>query len=185
MEFQTMTRSASILAVVAALTTGCAAGVPRPIRDAPPDNPALNAVRADPAAYTGRAVRWGGTIARVDNRATETRVEIVERALERYGRPRDTDVSGGRFLARFDGFLDPSVYAKDRQLTVTGMLAGSEAGKIGEHPYTYPVVRVEAAHLWPPLPEPTHYRDPYWYDPWWPSHPWGYPYPYPYRRYPY
>lgn len=182
MPFNTMRRLAFIMTVVAALLAGCAAGVPRPIRDAPDDNPALAAVRANPGAYSGRSLRWGGTIARIDNRATETRVEIVERALERYGRPQDTDRSGGRFLARVEGFLDPSVYAQDRQLTVTGILVGSESGKIGEHPYTYPVVQVQALHLWPPR-EPVHARDPYWVDPWWPWYPWGYPYPY--RRPPY
>lgn len=167
------------------LLGACATDVPRPIRDSLPESPGLAQVRENPAAFQGRVVRWGGTLAGVQNQAQETILEVVDRPLERGGRPIESDRSAGRFLVRAKGFLDPSVYANNRQVTVYGQISGSEQRKIGEFPYTYPVVVADQLHLWPPYVEPQpYYRDPYWYDPWYPWgpwHPWGYPYPYRYR----
>jgi outer membrane lipoprotein len=78
-------------------------------------------------------------------------------------------------------FLDPQVYAPDRQVTVTGTLLRTEAGKVGEYPYTYPVIQADAWYLWPEATErPYGYLYPGWYDPWY-YDPW-YPYGYRYRR---
>lgn len=165
------------LAILAALPlAGCASTLPQAVREAPPDNPELSAVLADPAAFRGREVRWGGTIARTDNRERETCVEVVERGLGSNGRPNERDSSDGRFLACVDGFLDPVIYTQGRAITVYGTLAGSRSGRVGDYDYTYPLVRVGVHHLWQPQPEPVRYvvePDPLW-------SPWG-----PYWRYPY
>ncbi len=147
---------------------GCASTVPKPIATEIDPPIQLTEAQNAPDAYRGRRVRWGGNIAQVSNLADATRVEIVARNLGESGRPSRADVTLGRFVAVIPGFLDPSVYAKDRQLTVVGTLDGVEVGKIGEYPYRYPVVRVETHYLWAPLRE-TDWRDrpPLgWYDPW-------------------
>jgi outer membrane lipoprotein len=106
--------------------------------------------------------------------------------LSKNGRPQDTDDSPGRFIAVVPDFLDPKVYSDDRRLTVTGRLQGTETDKVGEFPYTYPIVQAEHYYLWPreissPYP-PSYYRYPWWYyDPWY-YDPWYYPW---YPRYPY
>lgn len=159
---------------------GCATDVPREIREAPAVDIRPAQALGEAERLRGQAVRWGGAIASVENRRDETWLEIVERPLARDGRPRNTDRSGGRFLARLAGFLDPAVYAIDRQVTVAGTLEEPVTRAIGEHPYRYPVVRTGALYLWPKLePVPANYY-PYWYDPW---YPWGHPYYYPYPRY--
>ena len=158
----------------ALLLAACASPVPKAIKEAPPDNPALGAVRADDSAYKARRVRWGGIILKTENLASTTRLTILERPLGRDGRPEDdTDESAGRFFAIVPGFLDPQVYGDKRKITVTGTLAPNEAGKVGEFAYTYPVVQVQEYYLWPrevvgpppPLWYPWYY-DPWYYDPW-------------------
>lgn len=131
----------------AAALAGCATS-PDAIPDPGRDSPSLADVRQAPEDYRGERVRWGGTIAGVENRADTTVVEVVARELERDGRPTDTDGSPGRFLAVVDGFLDPAIHEKGRSFTVTGTVAGTESRRVGEHDYEY--VRVDASghHLW-------------------------------------
>lgn len=172
----------AVPSVLVALLSACASPVPSVIREPlPGGEPSLSQVRANPDAYVGRRVRWGGTVESVQNRKTETWVELVRRELDSEGRPRDNDDSAGRFLAVLGGFVDPAVYAKGRQLTVVGMLTGTTAGSIGDYPYRFPMVRVETSWLWQPLPPPRPYGyDPFWYDPFWdpfwgPWHPFHHP----------
>jgi outer membrane lipoprotein len=159
------------LLLLAVALVGACSTVPREMRQAPKDNPVLAEVRADADRYIGRQVRWGGTIITVDNDPVETHVEIVARDLLRSGRPLDTDHSTGRFIAEFPGFLDPAVYAAGRDITITGTVTGIEPGKIGEHDYTWPVIRVHHHYLWPLRIDfrrdyPARYY--YYYDPWYP-----------------
>jgi outer membrane lipoprotein len=170
----------SPLLAILLLLTACAGQLPPEIATAPPAMPGLEAARTNPEAHKGTIVRWGGTIAAVDNRSNETRIEVVARTLNSGGRPLESDRSPGRFIARITGFIDPSIYAKGRDLTVYGKLVGNETGSVGEYPYTYPVVAVEKYQLWQPLPP----RNPYYDDPYWmnPYYPWWPPYPPHYRR---
>ena len=174
----------SLLMVVALVwLAGCASTLPKDITEAPPGNPSVAAVRADPQRFVGAQVRWGGTIAAVENRQHETWIEVVDRPLYSGGRPQSGDSSYGRFLARVAGFLDPAIYAKGRQITVAGTVEGSVTRPIGQYTYRFPVVAVRTHLLWEPLPERREYYDPFWppyYDPWWPYY--RYPYRPPLRR---
>lgn len=173
-----MQRLLSILVVL--LLAGCAT----PGAEQSPPVPSLSAVRENPSAYLGRAVRWGGTIAAVENRSAETCLELVARPLGSNGRPRAEDISSGRFIACVDGFLDPAIYSQGREVTVEGMLTGTREGQVGDYGYVYPVVTVEQQRLWQPRPErPRYYApDPFWYGPWPAFGPWRYqPHPYYYR----
>ncbi len=159
------------------LLVGCATNVPEAIRKPAPGDLTVAEARTQPSAHVGRQVRWGGTIAAVENHKTETWLEVVSRELDNNARPRETDRSAGRFLVRADGFLDPAVYAKGRQVTVSGTVEGGKTRPIGEFSYHYPVVKARAVHLWEPLPElrrDYRYHDPFW-SPW---YPWHHRYPY-------
>jgi outer membrane lipoprotein len=159
---------------MAVLLGACASQVPQNIRQAPPDNPSLGEVRAQAPDYLGREVRWGGTIIETGNRANTTRFIVLGRPLNKGGQPGFTDDSAGRFIAIVPEFLDPEVYAPDRQVTFTRTLIGTEAGKVGEYPYTYPFVQAQAWYLWPKqLERPYRYEDPWYYDTWY-YDPWFY-----------
>ena len=123
----------------------------------------------------GSRVRWGGTIVRTEIQASETWIELVGRELDSEGEPRETDSSSGRFLARIEGFLEPTIYAKGRQLTVVGQVAATHVGEIDKTTYLYPIVHVEHHYLWPlKLQRYCPDCDPLMHPPW---------YPYPYRPY--
>lgn len=121
---------------------------------------------------TGARVRWGGTIADVDTRASETCFEIVSTPLDREARPvAGTDVTYGRFLACNPGFFDPAIYAPRREVTVVGTVRAVESGTVGERHYRFPVVQADVVHLWPERPAPTRVI---YYSPW--VGVWGYPF---------
>jgi outer membrane lipoprotein len=161
--------------ILAGLLLSACAGIPQAIRNAPPGDLQLESVRQQPDGHLGDRVRWGGQIVSVENGERETWVVMVARPLGFSGRPEDTDRSPGRFMARFDGFLDPATYKAGRELTVSGRLEAPQTRSVGAYPYRYPVLRVEESQLWKPLPKyPAGYwRYPY-YDPWYDS--WRHPY---------
>jgi outer membrane lipoprotein len=170
-----------VVASLALLLSACAGNVPQPIVEAPPGNPAVAEVRVEPDRFVGTQVRWGGTIALVDNRKDETLLQLVARDLDRSGRPQTTDRSEGRFIARFDRFIDPAVFSQGRQVTVTGRISGTLELPVGNFPYRFPVVEVDTHYLWQPVePRERNYYpyDPFWYDPWMypyrPLRPWPY-----------
>jgi len=154
------------------LLTACSSHIPDAIRIAPQHEISIAAVQASPKVHVNTQVRWGGDIISVDNKPNETWVEIMARSLDYEGEPTLDATSQGRFLARINGFLDPAIYAPEREITVRGHLESTIVRHIGEHPYRFPLVRVQVHHLWPEPPE----FDDTWYDPW---------YPYPYRHDPF
>ncbi len=168
------------LIAVGLLLAGCVT-TPAAIRYIPPGDPQLAEVQHNVAAHTGAAVRWGGIILSVENRDNETWIEVLELKLTSAGMPKTGSRSDGRFLINIAGFLDPVIYAKGGQITVTGILEGSVERLIGDQPYSFPVVKAAAHYLWNP-PRYYGYR-PYPYD-YYPPYPYVY-YPfYPYVYYP-
>ncbi len=156
------------------LATACATtpvDQPKPVA-----TPTLAEVREQPDVMKGKRVRWGGVIVAVHNEPERTRLQIVSRPLDAGGRPRDIDRTDGRFIAYLDGFLDPVVYGKGREITIDGIVDGVEDGRIGEYPYRFIVVRASEHRLWKPR-KPVEVR--YLPDPLYPwhFHPWGRPYP--------
>jgi len=160
-----------LLSLAAALLlAACASPIPKEIRNPATAGPSLAEVVADPQRHRGEQVRWGGEILAVENQGQVTWIEILARPLRAWGEPVDA-LGEGRFLARFAGFLDPAEYDAGRLLTVSGELVGSETRPVGGFDYLYPLVEVQAFHLWPEaLPvRRSRYYDPFWHDPfWWP-----------------
>jgi len=136
-------------------------------------------VLRDPDRFMGKKVLWGGVIAGTTNTQAGTLIKVRQADLDFETRPKDLDTSQGRFLVKYDGFLDPAIYASGREITVIGEVVGKEAIPLGETHYTYPVIRAEEMHLWE---ERKGNPYPYYYDPWF----WDYyPYPWFYGPYPY
>jgi len=107
-------------------------------------------VRADADGTRDRAVIWGGQIVRAENLADSTRLEIVSYPLDaRSQRPRAEQRPGARFLVDRAGYLETAEYEPGRSITVRGRVTGTEAGRIGEADYDYPVVTADEMHLWP------------------------------------
>lgn len=100
--------------------------------------------------YVGETVLWGGVIVNATNLEERTRLEIVGYPLDEYSQRPQTDAEPqGRFLAYREGYLETAEYGRGRRVTVRGEITGSERGRIGEAPYTYPAVAVDELELWP------------------------------------
>jgi outer membrane lipoprotein len=128
-------------------------------------------------------VRWGGVILDTENRQDTSSLTIVAFPLKDSGEPLVSDTSTGRFIAKFDEFLEPTIFSRDREITVTGKLMKTKTLDVDEYAYEYPVVQVEHHYIWPVRKDPAYSDYPryWWYDPWYP-----YPYYYPvyYPHYP-
>ena len=169
-----------ILLMIFGFISGCASNLPLEITKPIEGSPQISEVLQNSEAHKSEQVRWGGSIASIENKKDETWVEVVSRELKRSGRPKSSDETTGRFLVKVSQFLDPEIYKKGRLITVYGELAASQDGKIGEQPYSFPVVISKKAYLWaeyrdpPPYPySRRHYYNPFWdpyWDPYWNLH---------------
>ncbi|HXE66350.1 MAG TPA: Slp family lipoprotein [Rhodanobacteraceae bacterium] len=183
-----MSRRVLFVSVLGALALGGCATIPQPLQGnyAPVS---LESARSGTA--TAAPVRWGGQIIQTAPREQQTCFYVLAEPLDSQARP---DRSGseqglGRFVACKQGFYDPEVFAKGREITVTGTLDGTVQHKIGEYDYTYPRVAANTIYLWPKRPVyvetpspwgPWGPCDPFWSG-WgcggWGYGPWGWGYP--------
>jgi len=172
----------AVMGLLVVWLSGCAA--PQPAPSSP--EIVVSAVSPDEVRQTestGAVVRWGGTIASINNVADgKSVVEIVSRPLRGGGRPVHNNRSAGRFIAETTDFLDPEIVKVGRDLTVLGSVNSVRDGKIGEANYRFPVVTVDSYRYWKPqvaLPPRQHYHwyGPHSHDPFWDD--WPFP---PHRR---
>ncbi|MBD3653605.1 Slp family lipoprotein [Kangiella sp.] len=166
---------------LAGLLAACA-NVPESIEFEEANRVDFAQVAQSPASYTGQEVRWGGIIARVENLEKDTLIEVVNLPLDRQARPVKDSQTGGRFIARVPGFLDPMIYQKGKEITLVGMLAEPMPGKVGKHEINFPVVDIRNHYLWKERPKREYVEVYSVWDPYWFYHrPYYWPY---YYRYP-
>ncbi len=106
-------------------------------------------VAAAPAMHSGTPVVWGGVIVATRNLPDYTEMEILSYPLGSAQRPDTRRGEQGRFLVRTPRYLEGVDYAPGRSVTVSGKVARAVAGKVGEAPYTFPVIQTDDIYLWP------------------------------------
>ena len=119
-------------------------------------------------------VLWGGVIIECKNLKEGTRVTLLQKDLNRWGRPKESDENQGRFIVFHTDYLDKAIYRRGWEITVTGEIIGEKVLPIDEIKYTYPVLSPREIHLWRGVRKAEY---PYWRYPW----RWNYAY-WPYRR---
>jgi outer membrane lipoprotein len=166
------------LAAVALLLPACTT-IPEQLQGAYSE---ISPARVEPSVY-GSSVLWGGVIIDAKNKENNTCFEILSREMDKYRRPLVEDRTSGRFIACKPGFYDPEVFAKGREVTITGTIRNIEARQIDEFSYRYPVLDIDELVLWEVRQDVLVYNN---YDPFFYPHYWGYGfgYGYPYHRYP-
>lgn len=170
------------LLAVAALSLGACATTPKPL--AGKYNTLTPAHASD--ADSGAQVRWGGQIIKTKPEPDKTCFYILSATLDKQARPEADSQGQGRFVACHDGFYDPEVFTRGREVTFTGTVSGSVTHKVGEYDYDYPKLVSDTVYLWPKRPDVVHVRRPYYPGSvWGPSPYWGpawgpgwYPYSY-------
>ena len=161
---------------------GCASKPTTSIGLAVVDKVSVAQARADADAHLGARVRWGGIVTEVENKVDETWIFVVARELKNNEKPISDSDSEGRFIASFDGFIDPSIYKEGRPLSVVGTFEDTTVRSIGDFDYRFPIVKVTDSHLWADREKTRVYYPPppYWYYDMYYYHP--YPYHYPHRH---
>ena len=144
-----------LLAAVIVSSAGCARTFPSEIMDKVDKNISFANLSKDPEIYKGKWMMLAGII--VSTRTEKdgsTTIEIAQKPVDSDGRPRQTDETGGRFIAISKQFLDPVVYQGGREITIVGQVIGDMYGKLDDMEYRYPFLEVEALHLWEPYSGP-------------------------------
>lgn len=158
--------------LITLLGISACSNIPEKIKQAPASNITPDEARQNPQTFKGQSIRWGGEVIQIDNKPEYTHIIVLAKPLDIDGQPSGDKPQYGRFIAQINRFVEPSLYATGRDVTVTGVFSNTHQQMIGEYPYQYPVVTVDTIYLWPLPVEP----DPdYWYDPWYPWggwHPW-------------
>jgi outer membrane lipoprotein len=164
-----------VITAVSVLILMACAVVPKPLPDqALPPLPFPEIV-ASAAKYIDKTGTFGGSVLEVTNGNGQTQLEALQVPLGVGQKPKDKDLSQGRLILIYAGFLDPEIYTKGRLVTVSGKLLGSSATESGDKPYPYLRIEVTELHLWP-IAQPIQ-PEPYYWEPFW------YPYPWPWWRY--
>lgn len=141
----------------------------------------FGSITADIEKHKGSLYIFGGTIASVTRVSNGTMLELVQKPIDKFGEIYDEDASEGRFLAFYKNHLDPMIYRKHRNVTIAGVLTGTEERKLGEATLNYPAFDVKEIYLWREeyyFTAPGNYQH---FSPWYPfQQPYPYPYTYPY-----
>ena len=160
----------------AMLWSGCASVISKDVLREVNRDISFADLQKDPEDYIGEMVLLGGVIIKMTYKEDGTFLEIYQTAIDDEEKPMDLDVSKGRFLARYKGFLESGIYGKGRKVTIAGTVEGVKVLKIGDLDYHYPYLLIREIHLW--KKEQAVYEPYPWYPigPWGPRGPWGYPY---------
>jgi len=114
--------------------SGCAGVISKEVRSEAEPLASFAELRDAPERFQGKTVILGGEIIETRNRADATTLVVLEKPLDSSDRPKDTDASGGRFLARFSEYLDPVVFGEGRKITIAGAVVGVETENVGRAP---------------------------------------------------
>lgn len=101
-----------------------------------------------PEHFIGRSVIWGGQVISVQNLSNTTRIEILGYPLDSSQRPQLKSLEGGRFIAIMQGYVERLNYPPGTLVTIRGRIKGTFAGHVGKAAYVYPLIQVEASHVW-------------------------------------
>lgn len=148
----TMKQKIIIIPALAALlwAGGCAPPFSRQALDQVDRSITFRELQSAPGRYKGKVIMLAGVIVNTKNTAGGTFIEVLQRPLDRQGRPRDTDMTEGRFIITSAEYLDSAVYYAGRLITVIGEVAGEKVQPLGDIQYRYPVVTATELHLWEP-----------------------------------
>ena len=167
----------ALFVFVLLLGAACATGISRQLLDEAGIPILFEDLVSNPREYRGRVVVLGGYILEIQNEPGGSVLTVLQAPLDWRNKPKSRDLSQGRFFVTTNKFLDPEVYAKDRRLTVGGLVVGVREQSVGGATYRFPTIEAQELQLWPKKTYPAGpcypCYDP-WYDPW---SPWGYPYP--------
>jgi outer membrane lipoprotein len=157
LRYKVFTMKTLVLLMLCALLItgpGCAPTFSRELLDRVNTAISFRDLQKKPDQYQGEWVMLGGLIIEIRNTPDGSLVEVLQRPLDRRGRPHETDQTEGRFLFKTDEFLDPAVHQRGKLLSIIGQVSGQTTRPLGEMQYRYPVVTARELRLWEPRTSP-------------------------------
>jgi outer membrane lipoprotein len=145
------------------LLQGCTYAISRDMTAKADKTITFEMLQADPDSFKGKIIILGGTISQITNTKTGTILEVIQRPLDYWGKPKRTSRTGGAFLVLYPGYLNAFVYEPGREVTVAAEVEGTRSKALGEIEYSYPVVVAREMKLWEREPPAT--VRPTWIDP--------------------
>lgn len=97
--------------------------------------------------YINQEVVLGGLIVGVKNEETLTTIEIVNLPLDENAIPIKDASSQGRFIVRYNGFIEPSIL-KNSYIRVSGIVLGKQKGRIDDMLYDYLLLKTDSYQTW-------------------------------------
>jgi starvation-inducible outer membrane lipoprotein len=143
-----MTVRAFLVLCCALFNEACTYAISPDVRAAADRSITFQKLSSDPASAAGKTVILGGTIAHSRRDRNATLIEVVQKELDYWGKPRRTDRTGGHFLVRADRPLDPMIYSAGREITVAAEVTGGEEPSL-EGTGLYPLLISRELKLWP------------------------------------
>ncbi|SEI38307.1 Slp family lipoprotein [Nitrosomonas eutropha] len=98
--------------------------------------------------YKNAPIRWGGTVIEVENEADSSLMQVLFYPLDRNAYPQTNKLGEGRFAVETSEFLDPAIFVKGAEVTITGSVKGSIERTVGNKTIHIPLITAKAIHLW-------------------------------------
>lgn len=139
-----------ILLIILSLLGSCAHVVSQHIMEQIDKELKPGVLFKDPHAYKGKTVLLGGIIISLKNTDEGTYIEVLQKPLDYRGRPEDADITYGRFIIFYEGYLDSAIYSIGKEITVAGEVLGKTIRPLGEIQYQYLLLKSKEIHLFKP-----------------------------------
>jgi len=145
------------------LLQGCTYAISRSMTAQADKTITFEMLQTDPDTFKGKIIILGGTISQIDNTPQGTMIEVVQKPLDYWGKPKDTNRTGGIFLILYPGYLNTMNFTPNRQITVAAEIEGTRFKALGDKEFTYPIVLAKELKLWEQDRET--WEKPQWIDP--------------------
>ena len=130
--------------LLACLLLSACTGLPSAVENAPAMQLSYQQVSQDINNHKDTPVRWGGVIISVENQEQASLMQVVFHSLDYSGRPQLHKPGEGRFVVKSAEFLDPAIYAKDKEITVAGVITGDIERTVGKRIIQVPLLSATA-----------------------------------------
>ena len=156
-------RKVVVLFGLALLLYGCTYAISRSMTAQADKTVTFEMLQTDPDAFKGKIIILGGTISQINTTKQGTLIEVVQKPLDYWGKPKRTKRTEGSFLVLYPGYLNTMTYTPGREITLAAEVEGTRSKALGETEFMYPLVLAKELKLWE-IDRQTWYT-PRWIDP--------------------
>ena len=152
-----------VLCLFTLLLQGCTYAISRSMTAEADKTITFEMLQTDPDAFKGKIIILGGTISQINTTKKGTLIEVIQKPLDYWGKPKRTKRTEGSFLVLHPGYLNTMIFTPGREITVAAEVEGTRSKALGEMEFTYPLVLAKELKLWE-VDRQTWYT-PRWIDP--------------------